>query len=337
MRPLLHVPRHPIRLARFGLPAAGAGDGDRPAVRDGRGAVPCSGGVAAHAFSPLNRPLSSSVGMALVCAGHAFGWPVREGRLAGDHRCARRRARERGGSDRDRPAGDVARRGARRRRGAPRPRAGGRRRDRGRPAAGARRARLPPLPPRPGRVQGRSRGRGRRALGQRGMPAGRHGARGRVAGGDRRRRGGTSTRADAEAPVRAGRPAVPGGPDAARPATFTRCGPTRTCRHGYAGDAAEEIVDQIERFAPGLRERVVGLATRGARRDRRLQPQLRRRRHHHRRQHPAPADDAAPARRSTRTRPASPACTSARRPRRPGAGAHGMCGYNAARAALAKL
>ena len=30
--------------------------------------------------------------------------------------------------------------------------------------------------------------------------------------------------------------------------------------HGYAGDATEAVLDQIERFAPGLRERVVGSA-----------------------------------------------------------------------------
>ena len=28
--------------------------------------------------------------------------------------------------------------------------------------------------------------------------------------------------------------------------------------HGYAGDATELVLDQIERFAPGLRERIVG-------------------------------------------------------------------------------
>ena len=37
------------------------------------------GGVAAHAFSPLNTPMSSSVGMALICACHHFGWPVARG------------------------------------------------------------------------------------------------------------------------------------------------------------------------------------------------------------------------------------------------------------------
>ncbi|HEY5044917.1 MAG TPA: NAD(P)/FAD-dependent oxidoreductase, partial [Solirubrobacteraceae bacterium] len=37
------------------------------------------GGCAAHAFSPLSQPLSSSVGMALICAGHRYGWPVARG------------------------------------------------------------------------------------------------------------------------------------------------------------------------------------------------------------------------------------------------------------------
>ena len=37
------------------------------------------GGVAAHAFSPLSKPMSSSVAMALISAGHRFGWPVARG------------------------------------------------------------------------------------------------------------------------------------------------------------------------------------------------------------------------------------------------------------------
>ena len=37
------------------------------------------GGVAAHAFSPLSGLMSSSVGMALICAGHKYGWPVARG------------------------------------------------------------------------------------------------------------------------------------------------------------------------------------------------------------------------------------------------------------------
>ncbi len=77
-RPVLHVPRHPLRLARFGIPAA------MPATlltRIWRGphAKALFGGVAAHAFSPLSRPMSSSVGMALTTACHRFGWAVARG------------------------------------------------------------------------------------------------------------------------------------------------------------------------------------------------------------------------------------------------------------------
>jgi phytoene dehydrogenase-like protein len=78
MKPILRVPGHPLRLARFGLAAAA------PATLLARSwrtpqARALFGGVAAHAFSPLNRPMSSSVGCALICACHAFGWPVAKG------------------------------------------------------------------------------------------------------------------------------------------------------------------------------------------------------------------------------------------------------------------
>jgi phytoene dehydrogenase-like protein len=74
-RPVLHVPRHPLRLARFGVPALA------PATALARTwktpeARALFGGVAAHALAPLGRVFSSSVGMALTCACHAFGWPV---------------------------------------------------------------------------------------------------------------------------------------------------------------------------------------------------------------------------------------------------------------------
>ena len=78
MRPILHVPQHPVRLARFGFPAA------MPATLIARKfrteqARALWGGCAAHAFSPLGQPMSSSVGMALICAGHSYGWPVARG------------------------------------------------------------------------------------------------------------------------------------------------------------------------------------------------------------------------------------------------------------------
>jgi phytoene dehydrogenase-like protein len=78
MRPLAHLPRHPIRLTRFGLPALA------PATLLTRrwkteAARALFGGVAAHTFSPLTRPLSSSGGVLLIAAGHARGWPVAAG------------------------------------------------------------------------------------------------------------------------------------------------------------------------------------------------------------------------------------------------------------------
>ncbi|MEA2374064.1 MAG: hypothetical protein QOD53_527, partial [Thermoleophilaceae bacterium] len=78
VRPLFHLPRHPLRLARFGLPAAA------PATLLARGfgtpqARALFGGAAAHALSPLSQPLSSAIGMALIAAGHHNGWAVARG------------------------------------------------------------------------------------------------------------------------------------------------------------------------------------------------------------------------------------------------------------------
>jgi len=76
--PLLHLPRHPLRLLRFGLPTLA------PATTLARSlgtpeAAALFAGVAAHSYAPLGQPLSSAIGMALVCAGHAHGWPVAKG------------------------------------------------------------------------------------------------------------------------------------------------------------------------------------------------------------------------------------------------------------------
>jgi len=77
-RPFIHLPRHPLRLLRFGLPAAAPATLMARALGTPESAA-LFGGVAAHAFAPLNLPLSSSIGMAFVCSGHAYGWPVAKG------------------------------------------------------------------------------------------------------------------------------------------------------------------------------------------------------------------------------------------------------------------
>jgi phytoene dehydrogenase-like protein len=77
-QPVLHVPRHPVALARFGLPAVLPATWTARAFRE-EPARALFGGVAAHLVGDLRRPLSSSVGMLLTAAGHTHGWPVAEG------------------------------------------------------------------------------------------------------------------------------------------------------------------------------------------------------------------------------------------------------------------
>ncbi len=76
--PLLRVPRHPLALAGFGaptpLPAAALARVFRTPQARG-----LWGGVAAHAFRPLHEPMSSAIGKGMLTAGHAFGWRVAEG------------------------------------------------------------------------------------------------------------------------------------------------------------------------------------------------------------------------------------------------------------------
>jgi len=78
MRPIAHLPDHPVQLARFGpgtlLPASVTA---RRWHTDKARAL--FGGVAAHAFVPLHRPLSSAIGRTIISAGHRHGWPVAQG------------------------------------------------------------------------------------------------------------------------------------------------------------------------------------------------------------------------------------------------------------------
>jgi phytoene dehydrogenase-like protein len=76
--PLLRIPRHPVRLARFGIRAL-APASLLATVFATEEARALWGGVAAHAFHPLHRPLSASIGLGILAAGHRHGWAVAEG------------------------------------------------------------------------------------------------------------------------------------------------------------------------------------------------------------------------------------------------------------------
>ena len=76
--PVLHVPQHPVGLVRFGAVAALPATAVARAWRKPQTRA-LFGGIAAHAMAPLNEPMSAAVGSALVCSGHAFGWAVPRG------------------------------------------------------------------------------------------------------------------------------------------------------------------------------------------------------------------------------------------------------------------
>lgn len=76
--PLLRVPRHPLALAGFGLPTPLPAAVLARALRTPQ-ARGLWGGVAAHAFRPLHEPMSSAIGKGILTAGHVAGWKVAEG------------------------------------------------------------------------------------------------------------------------------------------------------------------------------------------------------------------------------------------------------------------
>lgn len=76
--PLLRFPKHPLRLARFGLPTLIPASLLARWFSTDRASALFSG-VAAHAFQPHDRLLSSAIGLGILTAGHRHGWPVAAG------------------------------------------------------------------------------------------------------------------------------------------------------------------------------------------------------------------------------------------------------------------
>jgi phytoene dehydrogenase-like protein len=76
--PMLRVPRHPVTTGRAGVRALLPATVFASMLRTER-ARALFGGVAAHLYQPLDRPLSASVGVMMIAAGHAYGWPVARG------------------------------------------------------------------------------------------------------------------------------------------------------------------------------------------------------------------------------------------------------------------
>ena len=333
-QPILRVPRHPVTLARFGagamLPATTLARAWRT-----KEAKALWAGVAAHAMSRLDRPMTSAVGLMLIVAGHAKGWVVAEGGS---------------GAIATALAADIERHG-------------------GRIETGVRVNSVDDLPPSDVLMLDVSPSIAADILGDR-LPD-------RVARSYRRfrhgpgafkvdfaiedgvpwtaptaRQAGTVHLGGSLEEVVANEEAVHRGAMPERP--FVLVGqqyladPTRSVGnihplwtyahvpHAYTGDATEAITAQIERFAPGFRERIIGTAVRSTTEMSTYNPNY------------VGGDIIGGA--STLTQllfrprfaidpyftgiPGTYLC-SASTP--PGAGAHGMCGANAAARALARL
>lgn len=74
----LGLPRHPFLLARFGLLAMRSARG-AAARFEGREARALFAGNAGHSILPLDRPFTAALGLLFAVTAHATAWPVAEG------------------------------------------------------------------------------------------------------------------------------------------------------------------------------------------------------------------------------------------------------------------
>jgi phytoene dehydrogenase-like protein len=77
--PLLQVPRHPIALARFGARGLRSGTGLAASRFASEHVRALFAGAAAHSILPLEQPATSSFGLMLLVLAHVTGWPFARG------------------------------------------------------------------------------------------------------------------------------------------------------------------------------------------------------------------------------------------------------------------
>ncbi|MGJ9422191.1 phytoene desaturase family protein [Aeromicrobium sp. CF3.5] len=94
--PIIHVPRHPLTLARFGLPALLPATvlARRWKTDEARGLF---AGLAAHAMRPLSSPTTAGLGLTFAVTAHAYGWPAAVGGSAAITRAMAAELLEHGG------------------------------------------------------------------------------------------------------------------------------------------------------------------------------------------------------------------------------------------------
>ncbi len=76
LQPMLHLPRYPFALGRFGIRAICPATWLTKALFKNESTRALFAGIAAHSFLPLESPVSSAFALVLGSAGHAVGWPI---------------------------------------------------------------------------------------------------------------------------------------------------------------------------------------------------------------------------------------------------------------------
>ena len=75
----IHIPLHPIHMARFGIHALRSAQGLAQALFQGERASALFAGLSAHSFLPLDKTGSAAFGLVLGVLGHLNGWPFPRG------------------------------------------------------------------------------------------------------------------------------------------------------------------------------------------------------------------------------------------------------------------
>ena len=78
LRPVLSIPKHPFLLAQFGMNAFLSAKAIAHGFRSERTRA-LFAGLAAHSFLALDEPLSGAFGLLLAITAHSVGWPVPRG------------------------------------------------------------------------------------------------------------------------------------------------------------------------------------------------------------------------------------------------------------------
>jgi phytoene dehydrogenase-like protein len=75
LRPIPFIPKHPLLMARFAVPAMQSAQAIARRFRSARTRA-FFAGLAAHSFLSLDEPLSGAFAMLMAVSAHAVGWPI---------------------------------------------------------------------------------------------------------------------------------------------------------------------------------------------------------------------------------------------------------------------